>query len=630
MAIDRPAPGEAGDTENSGRYAVNEARRHAPADPVSGDRQLVEEARGRRPNRPSARDLTTSAILGGSFLAVASALAATLPSDRTPSLLLVVLLVGSYALLSRMELEVGPGSAVPTQIVFVPMLFALPISLVPLCVAAGYVLGAVPDYVGGRIHPTRFLVLLSGSWYAIGPTVVLALFTTGSPTWRDAPLYAAALAAQFGLDFVSSSVRERIAFGHALRALLPSFAWVYAIDSFLAPIGFVAAASGIGGFLVVLPLAGLLALLARDRRVRIDQVVAFHEAYRGARDEAQSDDLTGLANRRKLLADLEDAISEADAGKEHVLIIHDLNGFKYYNDTFGHPAGDALLRRLSRKLSDAVERYGSSYRLGGDEFCVLAAVPADAVEALLDAATDALSEVGEGFSVSSCFGAVFLPSEAADSSAALQIADRRLYAQKHATKLGVGQGHEVLLEALFERDPELRTHVQDVAHLSAAVGTRLGLNRNEVEELVIAAQLHDVGKIAIPDAVLHKPGALDEAEWRLIRQHPLIGQRILAAVPALHGVGTIVRATHERWDGAGYVDGLAGRAIPLSARIIAVCDTFSAMTSDRPYCPAVAVADALAELRRCAGTQFDPEVVRVFCDEAVRAAADLRLTVEVA
>ena len=597
---------------------ATEPRRFSAAVPAPADEGLVEEARNRLASRPSARDLGTSALLAGGFLAAAVAVASALPAHRAASPFLIALLVGTYALLSRIELEVGPGSAVPTQLVFVPMLFALPLSLVPLCVAAGYVLGALPDYLGRRMHPTRFLVLVAGSWYAIGPAVVLALFSSGTPTWRDAHVYVAALAAQFGLDFASSSLRERIAFGHGVRALLPSFAWVYAVDSFVAPIGLGAAVIGTAGFLVVVPLAGLLALLARDRRERIDRVVAFHEAYRGARDEAHTDELTGLANRRKLASDLEAALADGDAD-EHVLVIHDLNGFKYYNDTFGHPAGDALLQRLGAKLAEAVEPYGSSYRLGGDEFCVLAAVPAAEVETLLDATTRALSEDGDGFSVSSSFGAVFLPSEATDSFSALQIADRRLYAQKHAAKLGRGLPHEVLLEALFERDPELREHVDGVAVLSAAVGQRLGLDSDEVEELVIAAQLHDVGKIAIPDAVLHKSGPLDEEEWRLIQQHPVVGQRILSAVPALQGVGAIVRATHERWDGAGYVDGLAGDAIPLAARIIAVCDTFSAMTSDRPYGGAVTVTEALAELRRCAGAQFDPEVVRVFCEEASRA-----------
>jgi diguanylate cyclase (GGDEF)-like protein len=603
------------------RVDVSEARPCAAAEDIRVDEHLVEEARRRRPTRPDARDLWTSAVLGGGFVAVAVALAVLLPSDREPSLLLMGLLVGAYALLSRIDFEVGTGSAVPTQLVFVPMLFLLPLPLVPLCVAGAYVLGAAPDYLGRRVHPARLLVLLGGSWFAIGPTVILALFATGTTTWRDAPIYVAALAAQFALDFASSSARERIAFGHPLRALLPAFAWVYAVDSFLAPVGLAASFSGLGALLVVLPLAGFLMFLAHDRRVRIDRAVAFDHAYRGARDEAHHDELTGLANRRKLLFDLERALAlaQSDASQEHVLIIYDLNGFKRYNDTFGHLAGDALLQRLGGKLAQAVDPPGSSYRLGGDEFCVLAALPAEALETLIDATTTALSEDGDGFSVSTCFGAVFLASEAADPSSALRTADHRLYAQKHALKRGQGQPHEVVLEALCEWDPDLRAHVHDVTAHSEAVGRRLGLEAEELEELVIAAQLHDIGKIAIPDSVLEKPGPLDEEEWKLIRQHTVIAQRILSASPSLQGVGRVVRATHERWDGKGYIDGLAGDAIPLGARIIAVCDAFAAMTSDRAYGKALSLEEALAELRRGAGTQFDPLIVGLFCEEVVRA-----------
>jgi diguanylate cyclase (GGDEF)-like protein len=604
------------------------ARPGSAAEHVRADEHLVEEARRRRPTRPDTRDLWVSAILGGGFVAVAVALAALLPAAREPSPLLLGLLVAAFALLSRVDLEVGTGSAVPTQLAFVPMLFLLPLPLVPLCVAGAHLLGALPDCLGRRMHPARLLVVLSGSWFAIGPTLVLAFFATGTPTWRDAPIYAAALAAQFALDFASSSARERIAFGHRVRALLPAFAWVYAVDSFLAPVGLAASLSGLGAVLIVVPLAGLLRVLARDRRARIDRAVASDQAYRGARDEAHHDDLTGLANRRKLFSDLERAF--ADGGREHIFIIYDLNGFKRYNDTYGHPAGDALLRRLGGRLAEAVGPHGSAYRLGGDEFSVLAAVPAEALETLIDATTTALSEESEGFSISTCFGAVFLASEATDSSSAFRMADHRLYAQKHAAKRGRGNPHEVVLEALFERDPELRAHVQDVAALSAAVGRRLGLDAEELEELVIGAQLHDIGKLAIPDAVLDKPGPLNEDEWKLIRQHTVIGQRILSAAPPLQGVGTIVRATHERWDGKGYVDGLAGDAIPLAARIIAVCDTFAAMTSDRPYSQAVSLEEALTELRRCAGTQFDPDVVRIFCEEALQAEGNDLLAAEAA
>ena len=140
------------------------------------------------------------------------------------------------------------------------------------------------------------------------------------------------------------------------------------------------------------------------------------------------------------------------------------------------------------------------------------------------------------------------------------------------------------------------------------------MDGDEIGELRLAAELHDVGKLAIPDAVLRKPGPLTDEEWRFIHQHTLVGQRILGGEPVLRRVGEIVRSTHERWDGEGYVDKLAGDAIPLASRVIAACDAFSAMTGGRPYRAALSTADAIAELRRCAGTQFDPGVVAVLSD----------------
>jgi two-component system, cell cycle response regulator len=171
----------------------------------------------------------------------------------------------------------------------------------------------------------------------------------------------------------------------------------------------------------------------------------------------------------------------------------------------------------------------------------------------------------------------------------------------------------VLLQALYERSPDLRDHAEDVVEAAVAVGESLGVTGAELEELALAARLHDVGKLAIPDAVLQKPGPLDVHEWAFVKEHVLIGERILAASPAWTRVAEIVRASHERWDGGGYVDGLSGDSIPLAARIIAVCDAFSAMTSSRPYRLPVGREQALEELRRCSGTQFDPDVVATFC-----------------
>jgi diguanylate cyclase (GGDEF)-like protein len=335
------------------------------------------------------------------------------------------------------------------------------------------------------------------------------------------------------------------------------------------------------------------------------------------RNYAVTDPLTGLGNRRGLVADLERALADGVESEPQLLAIFDLDGFKLYNDTFGHPAGDALLTRLAANLAAVVQLAGTCYRLGGDEFCVLVDVSRVRAKPFLESAAAALAEEGEGFVVTSSYGAVIVPGETAESSEAFRVADQRLYAQKRTR--GRGSTHEVLLQALYEREPSLRVHVQSVSDTAVVVGSALGLGGEALEELRSAAHLHDVGKLAIPDTVLQKPAPLDVGEWAFVREHTVIGQRILAAAPPWMPVADIVRATHERWDGEGYPDGLAGAAIPLAARIIAVCDAFSAMTSDRPYRLKVTREAALAELRRCAGTQFDPEVVTVFCRELEQA-----------
>ncbi len=174
------------------------------------------------------------------------------------------------------------------------------------------------------------------------------------------------------------------------------------------------------------------------------------------------------------------------------------------------------------------------------------------------------------------------------------------------------QAHDVLLSVLREREPDLDEHVRAVASLARAVGEHLDLDANALDELTRAAQMHDIGKVAIPDSILAKPGPLDEQEWALMRRHTLLGERILSAAPALGGVAAIVRSSHERWDGRGYPDGLAGEDIPLGARIVFACDAYHAMTSERPYGRRRAPEEALAELHAQAGRQFDPRVVEAF------------------
>jgi HD-GYP domain-containing protein (c-di-GMP phosphodiesterase class II) len=176
----------------------------------------------------------------------------------------------------------------------------------------------------------------------------------------------------------------------------------------------------------------------------------------------------------------------------------------------------------------------------------------------------------------------------------------------------MNQSKDVLLRAMIERHPELGGHSNEVRELVVALAADLGIPRDEVDTLRHAAELHDIGKVAIPDALLQKPGPLDDEEWAFIRRHTLIGQRIVAEAPALTKVGALIRSSHERWDGDGYPDGLAGEEIPLGARIVAVCDAYDAMTTDRPYRVSMPADEAMAELRRCAGTQFDPTVVAAF------------------
>jgi diguanylate cyclase (GGDEF)-like protein len=324
--------------------------------------------------------------------------------------------------------------------------------------------------------------------------------------------------------------------------------------------------------------------------------------------EARTDALTGLANRRAMMETLE--WIEA-GGWPAVLALYDLDGFKTYNDRFGHPAGDILLQRLAARLVEAVPAPGEAFRVGGDEFCVVVA-PQDADRALA-AADAALSERGEGFAIAGSRGVVRLPDEAADAAQALTLVDQRMYAAKRSGRASaVAQTRDVLLCAVEERSPSLGGHVGDVAGLAVRVARHLGLSDEEVADVRAAAELHDVGKLAIPDAILEKPGPLDDDEWALMRRHTIVGERILLAAPALAAVAPLVRASHERWDGRGYPDGLAGEQIPLGARIVSLCDAFDAMVTDRSYRAAMPIAEALTELERCAGAQFDPAVVCAF------------------
>jgi diguanylate cyclase (GGDEF)-like protein len=377
-----------------------------------------------------------------------------------------------------------------------------------------------------------------------------------------------------------------------------------------------AAFTAITPLAVVLAAAALLTACVRAALTYVENL----RMLRSSAHEATTDALSGLCNRRRLMSDLDDACASAQSGAPATLIFFDLNGFKRYNDTFGHAAGDALLARIGASLKTEVGDLGTAYRLGGDEFCVLIDEPLRLEDPLVTRLAGALIEHGQGFTVDVSMGLASIPEDAPTPSAVLQLADERMYADKWRASLA--QTRDVLLALLDERAPGMREEAATVITLARAVATELGLAAEELDTVLRAAELRDIGKLAIPDEILSKQGPLDPAEREFLKQYPSIGERILCAAPPLVPVGRIVRAVHERWDGSGYPDGRAGEAIPLGARIIAACDAYNTITAERRHQPARIAQTATDELLGLAGSQFDPEVVRALC-RALESMGDL-------
>ena len=335
-----------------------------------------------------------------------------------------------------------------------------------------------------------------------------------------------------------------------------------------------------------------------------------------SRQLALTDDLTGLGNRRRLLGDLECAIGEGTDHSPSALAMFDLDGFKAYNDTHGHPAGDALLAQLGTRLAATFAGSGAAYRLGGDEFCVLLHGSPPQLERALTSALEALTD--EDADVRPSYGFALLPREARDPSSALRIVDQRMYAQKDGRRASTKrQARDLLLAVLDQHAPDLRAHSDWVSDLARSVGHRLGLSRERIEDVVLAAELHDIGKAVVPRGSSRSPARSTRPNGRSCGGIPPSARPSSQPRRSLRGVARLVRSTHERIDGTGYPDGLAGEDIPLESRIVAVCDAFDAMTSDRAYRPAMSRQEALAELEARAGTQFDPAVV-----DAARAALE--------
>jgi two-component system, cell cycle response regulator len=314
--------------------------------------------------------------------------------------------------------------------------------------------------------------------------------------------------------------------------------------------------------------------------------------------------------RRPLMDDLEARWDEATS--DSVLALFELDGFRPYRDTFGTVAADALLARLHQRCAEAVRPWGAAYRLGGDVVAVLASVDERGPEAIVATADAALMDRGGGFAISALHGMALVPAEAGDADAALRLADQRLYAARQRSGAPGILSRDALMAALEDERPELARHMRAVASLARATGRELGIPPEALDELVRGAELHDVGKMAIPDEILDKHGPLSEDDWTFLRSHTVVGERILGAAAPLGPVAELVRCSHERWDGGGYPDGISGEAIPLGARVIAVCDAYDTMVSERHYSAALDPVVALDELRRSSGRQFDPRVVDAF------------------
>jgi HD-GYP domain-containing protein (c-di-GMP phosphodiesterase class II) len=417
--------------------------------------ELVRDTRERVKRRGlESRARTVFAVGGLAALAAIVASAVLVDGGPTFSPYLAALFAVLYALACRVTFEIGIGSAIPTQLVLVPMLFALPIGVVPAVVAAGMILQTLADRPWPLRRPERVLPLMASAAHALGPVLVIA-FAHGLPLrWSAWPVYLAALLAQFAIDFsnaVLNATANRVGFiklTHVMRL-------IYLVDAALAPIGLaVAFATRMHPALVVLvlPLVALLRNFSRERKQRIDNALELGDAYRG-----------------------------------------------------------------------------TAFLLG------------DVVEA---------------------------------------------------------------------DDAYTGSHSRHVVDLVLGVADALGLDEGDRRDAEFVALLHDVGKIRIPSSIINKPGPLDADERAIIETHTIEGEEMLSKVGGLLGhVGHLVRSCHEHYDGNGYPDKLAGEEIPLVARIVCACDAFSAMTTDRSYRKARTPHEALAEMQRCAGTQFDPRVV---------------------
>jgi len=330
------------------------------------------------------------------------------------------------------------------------------------------------------------------------------------------------------------------------------------------------------------------------------------------------DQLTGLYNRRFFEEELKRVDIERNLPIS--LIMADVNGLKLINDAFGHSYGDELLIKTGELIRKECREDEIIARLGGDEFVILLPrTSSEEAEKIIKRIKKASSDIRlQSMELSISFGWETKNSIIQDINEILKNAEDYMYRHKLFESPSIrGKTVKAIINSLHEKNKREEQHSQRVSYLCEAIGIAMEQSESELKELKTVGLLHDIGKIAIDEKILNKPGKLTNEEWNDIKRHPEIGYRILSSVNDMAELAEFVLAHHERWDGKGYPKGLKGEEIPLQARIITVADTYDAMTSERAYRSAIDEDTAIAEIKRNAGTQFDPEIVRIFTEKVI-------------